>query len=77
MKSKTYLCIDFKFFYASVECPERRLNSMTTKLVFSDLERSDKNICLAASLAMKHLEKNKKSGTGNPAPLLENAIIRV
>ncbi len=50
-----YLCIDLKSFYASVECVERGLDPMTTKLVVADPERSDKTICLAISPAMKAL----------------------
>ena len=50
-----YLCIDLKSFYASVECVERGLDPMTTRLVVADPERSDKTICLAVSPAMKAL----------------------
>ena len=55
MKQRTYLCIDLKSFYASVECVERKLDSMTTNLVVADLERSEKTICLAITPAMKAL----------------------
>ena len=51
--NRTYLCIDLKSFYASVECVERGLDPMTTKLVVADPERSDKTICLAVSPALK------------------------
>ena len=54
-KERTYICIDLKSFYASVECAERNLNVMTTRLVVADPERSDKTICLAVSPAMKAL----------------------
>ena len=50
-----YLCIDLKSFYASVECVERGLDMMTTRLVVADPERSDKTICLAVSPALKAL----------------------
>ena len=50
-----YICIDLKSFYASVECVERGLDVMTTKLVVADPERSDKTICLAVSPALKAL----------------------
>ncbi|MBR3052827.1 MAG: DNA repair protein, partial [Firmicutes bacterium] len=50
---KQYLCIDLKSFYASVECVERNLDSMTTDLVVADPERSDKTICLAVSPSLK------------------------
>ncbi len=55
MDNRTYLCIDLKSFYASVECVERGLDPMTTNLVVADPERSDKTICLAITPAMKAL----------------------
>lgn len=53
--SYTYICIDLKSFYASVECRERGLDPMTTNLVVADPERTEKTICLAVSPAMKAL----------------------
>ncbi len=55
LKQRTYLCIDLKSFYASVECVERGLDPMTTNLVVADLERTEKTICLAITPAMKAL----------------------
>lgn len=55
MKQHTYICIDLKSFYASVECVERGLDPMTTNLVVADPERTDKTICLAITPAMKAL----------------------
>jgi DNA polymerase V len=55
MENRTYLCIDLKSFYASVECVLRGLDPMTAKLVVADPERSDKTICLAITPAMKAL----------------------
>jgi len=55
MKQRTYLCIDLKSFYASVECVERGLDPMVTNLVVADPERSEKTICLAITPAMKKL----------------------
>ncbi|WP_028264355.1 Y-family DNA polymerase [Atopobium fossor] len=52
---KTYLCIDLKSFYASVECLERGLDPFTTNLVVADPTRTAKTICLAVSPAMKAL----------------------
>ena len=52
---EVYFCIDLKSFYASVECVERGLNPMSTKLVVADPERSEKTICLAVSPALKAL----------------------
>lgn len=47
--------IDMKSFFASVECVERSLNAMTTKLVVADISRTEKTICLAVSPALKKL----------------------
>lgn len=55
MEEKTYLCIDLKSFYASVECVERGLDPMTAKLVVADPARGSGAICLAISPAMKAL----------------------
>ncbi len=55
MKNRTYICIDLKSFYASVECVERGLDPMTTNLVVADPERSEKTICLAITPSMKAL----------------------
>lgn len=55
MKKRSYLCIDFKSFYASVECVERGLDPLTTNLVVADPERSEKTICLAVSPSLKKL----------------------
>ena len=49
----TYICIDLKSFYASVECVERGLDPLTTNLVVADESRTDKTICLAVSPALK------------------------
>lgn len=55
MEERTYICIDLKSFYASVECVERGLDPMTTLLAVADPERTEKTICLAISPAMKAL----------------------
>ncbi|MBQ2643129.1 MAG: DNA repair protein [Eubacterium sp.] len=52
---RSYICIDLKSFYASVECVERGLDAMKTNLVVADPTRTDKTICLAVSPAMKKL----------------------
>ena len=54
-KQRCYFVIDMKSFFASVECADRGLDAMTTKLVVADAERSDRTICLAVSPAMKEL----------------------
>lgn len=51
--SKTYIAIDLKSFYASVECRERCLDPLTTKLVVADASRTSKTICLAVTPALK------------------------
>ena len=58
MKERTYIAIDLKSFYASVECVERGAGHMTARLVVADPERTEKTICL--SISPCHEE------TGNP-----------
>lgn len=53
MKNRTYIAIDLKSFYASVECVERGLDPMTTNLVVADKSRTEKTICLAVSPSLK------------------------
>lgn len=55
MENKTYIAIDLKSFYASVECVERGLNPMTTHLVVADKSRTEKTICLAVTPSLKAL----------------------
>ena len=50
---KSYIAIDLKSFYASVECVERGLDPLKTNLVVADESRTDKTICLAVSPALK------------------------
>lgn len=52
-KQRTYIAIDLKSFYASVECMQRKLDPMTTNLVVADLSRTEKTICLAVSPSLK------------------------
>ncbi|MBO7336400.1 MAG: DNA methylase [Lachnospiraceae bacterium] len=52
-ENRTYIAIDLKSFYASVECVERRLNPLKTNLVVADAERTEKTICLAVSPSLK------------------------
>ena len=53
MAQKTYIAIDLKSFYASVECIERGLDPLTTNLVVADQSRTEKTICLAVSPSLK------------------------
>ena len=52
-KGRTYIAIDLKSFYASVECVERGLDPLTVNLVVADESRTDKTICLAVSPTLK------------------------
>lgn len=52
-ENHTYIAIDLKSFYASVECVERGLDAMTTNLVVADISRTEKTICLAVSPSLK------------------------
>ncbi len=51
--TRTYIAIDLKSFYASVECRERNLDPLTTNLVVADESRTEKTICLAVSPSLK------------------------
>lgn len=53
MKEKSYIAIDLKSFYASVECVQRGLDPMTTNLVVADESRTEKTICLAVTPSLK------------------------
>ena len=68
--SRTYIAIDLKSFYASVECVERGLNPLSTNLVVADESRTEKTICLAVSPSLKAY------GIGGRARLFE-AVQRV
>lgn len=51
--NRTYIAIDLKSFYASVECRERNRDPLTTNLVVADTSRTEKTICLAVSPSLK------------------------
>lgn len=55
MEERSYLCIDLKSFYASVECVERGLDPMTANLAVADPNRGERTLCLAISPSMKAL----------------------
>ena len=65
MSEKTYIAIDLKSFYASVEAIERGLDPLTTNLVVADSARTEKTICLAVTPALKSF------GIGGRARLFE------
>lgn len=52
-QNRTYIAIDLKSFYASVECIERQLDPLSTNLVVADSGRTEKTICLAVSPSLK------------------------
>ena len=53
MSERTYIAIDLKSFYASVECVDRKLDPLATHLVVADESRTEKTICLAVSPSLK------------------------
>ncbi len=52
-KQRTFIAIDLKSFYASVECVERGLDPLLTNLVVADASRTEKTICLAVTPSLK------------------------
>ena len=64
MKQRTYLAIDLKSFYASVECRERGLDPLNTNLVVADESRTDKTICLAVTPTLKSGSASARSMPG-------------
>ncbi len=63
--NRTYMAIDLKSFYASVECVERELDPLNTNLVVADSTKTEKTICLAVSPSLKQY------GIGGRARLFE------
>jgi len=53
MRQRTYVAIDLKSFYASVECRERGLDPLKTNLIVADAGRTEKTIGLAVSPSLK------------------------
>ena len=62
---RTYIAIDLKSFYASVECVDRGLDPLSANLVVADASRTEKTICLAVSPSLK------RYGIGGRARLFE------
>lgn len=65
MPERSYIAIDLKSFYASVECVDRGLDPLKTNLVVADASRTEKTICLAVSPSLKAF------GIGGRARLFE------
>ena len=55
-EERTYIAIDLKSFYASVECAERGLDPLTTNLVVADTSRTEKSIAIAQII------RNRRTG---------------
>lgn len=55
VSEKTYMCIDLKSFFASVECVERGVDPFKTNLVVADVSRTEGTVCLAITPKMKEL----------------------
>ena len=53
MKEPSFIAIDLKSFYASVECILRGKDPLTTNLVVADESRTEKTICLSVSPSLK------------------------
>lgn len=51
--AKSYIAIDLKSFFASVECVDRKRDPLTTNLVVADESRTEKTICLAVTPSLK------------------------
>ena len=52
-KGHTYICIDLKSYYASVECVARGMDPLKANLLVADDSRTDKTIVLAVSPSLK------------------------
>ena len=52
-QNRTFIAIDLKSMYASVECVARGLDPLTTNLVVADVSRTEKTICLAVTPSLK------------------------
>ncbi|MBQ7367720.1 MAG: DNA methylase [Spirochaetaceae bacterium] len=52
-RERIYAAIDLKSFYASVECVQRGLDPLTTRLVVADPQRGRNTICLAVTPGLK------------------------
>ena len=52
-QDRTFIAIDLKSMYASVECVARGLDPLTTNLVVADVSRTEKTICLAVTPSLK------------------------
>ena len=58
MQKKTYIAIDLKSFYASVECVERGKDPMTTCLVVADPSRTEKTGSVSGTESLRYFGKS-------------------
>ena len=61
-QTRSYVAIDLKSFYASVECKERNLDPLTTNLVVADPERTtedDLSCCFSCAESIWDSGKGK------------------
>ena len=72
MNDKTYIAIDLKSFFASVECMERGLDPLKTNLVVADESRTEKTICLVNALRSVKAPRKQFSGGSCDADELKN-----
>ena len=52
-KKRTYIAIDLKSFFASVECVDLGFQPIKKKKMVADASRTEKTICLAVSPSLK------------------------
>ena len=62
-RQRSYIAIDLKSFYASVECVDRGLDPLDANLVVADSSRTQKTICLAVSPRMKRVRAEGASSS--------------
>ena len=60
---RTYLAIDLKSFYASVECVDRHLDPLTTNLVVADVSRTEKTDHLPCGVALPESLQDTRQST--------------
>ncbi len=75
-KTRTYLCIDMKCFYASVECAKLGLNPFETNLVVADESRGKNALCLAISPKMKSLGVKNRCRLSEIPPTIQYRIAK-
>ena len=74
---RTYIAIDLKSFYASVECVERDLDPLEVNLAVADVTRTEKTICLAVSPALKSYGIPGRARLFEVVQKVEEVILRI